>query len=217
MNRLLGIFALSLCMAFGVGCASTYYSAWQKLGYEKRDILVSRVKGARDDQQEAKQQFQTTLEQFQALTNFKGGDLEAEYKKLSGQYDSCESRAASVTKKVNSVDKVANDLFAEWETELGQYTDPNLRQQSQQKLTETKSRYAVLIAAMRKSEQKMQPVLKAFKDQVLFLKHNLNAEAIASLHTTAAGIDTDVSQLVKDMEASINEANSFIGQLEKSK
>ncbi len=92
MNRYLGITALSFCMTLGVGCASTYYDVWQKLGYEKRDILVSRVKGARDDQQDAKQQFQTTLEQFQALTNFKGGDLESEYKKLNSQYDSCESR-----------------------------------------------------------------------------------------------------------------------------
>jgi len=199
------------------GCATAYYSAWEKLGYEKRDILVSRVKAARDDQTEAKEQFKTTLEQFQAVTNFNGGDLEAEYKKLSAAYDSCQSRAESVSKRVNSVDKVANDMFAEWEKELGEYTDPNLKRSSEEKLNATKARYAQLYAAMRKSEQKMQPVLAAFKDQVLFLKHNLNAEAIASLHTTAAGIDSDVSQLIKDMESSINEANSFIGQLEKAK
>ncbi len=206
-----------LTMAMFTGCSTAYYGVWQKLGYEKRDILVSRVKNARDDQQQAKEQFKTTLEKFQELTNFKGGDLEAKYKKLNSEYESCQSRAESVSKRINSVDKVANDLFAEWEKELGEYSDANLRRSSQEKLNETKARYSQLIAVMRKSEAKMQPVLNAFKDQVLFLKHNLNAEAIASLHTTAAGIDSDVSQLIKDMEASINEANSFIGQLEKSK
>jgi hypothetical protein len=59
----------------------------------------------------------------------------------------------------------------------------------------------------------MDPVLKRFNDQVLYLKHNLNAQAIASLQTTAAGIDTDVSALIKDMEASIAEADDFIKQM----
>ena len=85
----------------------------------------------------------------------------------------------------------------------------DLRRSSEQKLNETKQRYAQLIAAMRNSESKMDPVLRAFNDQVLFLKHNLNAAAVSSLQTTAAGIDQDVQALIKDMEASINEANAF--------
>src|SRR4051812_5028604 len=33
------------------GCRSTYYAAWEKLGWEKRDILVDRVAAARTDQE----------------------------------------------------------------------------------------------------------------------------------------------------------------------
>ena len=53
-------------------------------------------------------------------------------------------------------------------------------------------------------------VLAAFRDQVLFLKHNLNAQAIASLETELASVRTDVSSLLKAMEVSIAEANAFI-------
>jgi hypothetical protein len=209
----LGLIALSAV----AGCATTYYAVWQKLGYEKRDILVSRVKDARDDQEAAKQQFKTTLQQFEELTNYNGGDLEAEYNKLSSEYDSAVSRADAVHKRIASVDKVAQDMFTEWETEIGEYTDPNLKQASEQKLAQTKDRYATLIAAMRSSESKMQPVLNAFHDQVLFLKHILNADAIASLKTTAAGIDSDVSKLIDDMNASIKESDSFIDQMNQEK
>ena len=175
------------------------------------------MQSARDEQQDAKKQFQTTLERFKELTNFNGGDLEEKYNKLSDEYKSCESRAEAVTKKINAVDEVANDLFREWENELDQYSNQDLRRDSEQKLRDTKAKYAQLLAVMRKSEERMKPVLAAFKDQVLRLKHDLNAAAIASLKDTSAGIDSDVSKLVQDMQSSIDEANSFISQLQATK
>ena len=195
------------------GCKSTYYSAWEKLGWAKRDILVDRVKDAKEDQEAAKKQFQTALEQFQALTGFQGGELETKYKKLDKEYQACESRAAAVHKQVASVDSVAQDLFAEWQKELGQYEDPKLKSASEEKLRETRSRYGQMLAAMRNAESKMDPVLKKFKEQVLFLKHNLNAQAISSLQTQVTGIQGDVDKLIKDMDASIQEANAFISQM----
>lgn len=204
----------ALCLAvILIGCKSTYYGVWGKLGWEKRDILIDRVEDARDAQEEAKQEFKTTLEKFQELTGFQGGELEAKYKKLNSAYEDCEEQAETVRKRIESVDTVAQDMFKEWKEELNQYENQDLKKASAQKLEETKKKYAPLIAAMRASEAKMTPVLKAFHDQVLFLKHNLNAAAISSLQTTAATIDADVQKLIKEMEASINEANSFINQM----
>ncbi len=127
-------FVLVALLAAGPGCADTYYKAWEKLGYEKRDILVSRVEKARDEQTDAKQQFTSTLDQFKALTGFNGGDLEAEYETLNSSYNDCETEAAAVTKRINSVDKVAQAMFAEWQAELDQYQDQGLRASSAQKL-----------------------------------------------------------------------------------
>lgn len=45
----------------------------EKLGFEKRDLLVSRV---REAQQDTKKQFESALQQFIAVTNFSGGALE---------------------------------------------------------------------------------------------------------------------------------------------
>jgi hypothetical protein len=209
---------LSLVVAFlflltGTGCKSAYYGMWNKLGYEKRDILVSEVEDAKKDQEKAKEQFKTTMQRFQELTGYQGGDLEAKYKKLNSEFEACKSRATAVTKQIADVDTTAKDMFKEWKQELDKYQDANLRAKSEEKLTESKARYGELITAMRKAEGSMQPVLNAFNDQVLFLKHNLNAAAIASLQTTSQQIDANVQQLIKDMEASINEANQFISGL----
>jgi len=108
---------------------------------------------------------------------------------------------------------VAKDLFKEWEKELDQYSSADLRRSSEKKLNETRDRYEDLIGAMQKAESKMEPVLSAFKDRVLFLKHNLNAQAIASLQGSLVKIEGDVAKLIREMESSISEADRFIQEM----
>jgi hypothetical protein len=198
------------------GCATgrtIYYKAEEKIGREKRDILVSRVKSARDEQDAAKQQFKTTLQRFQEVTNFNGGELEAKYKKLNAEYVRCQTRAEAVSTRIRKVETVAGDMFKEWADENKQYTDQDKRRTSEKLLAETKAKYGQLIGLMKKSEEKMTPVLAKFNDNVLFLKHNLNASAISSLQGTAGQIETDVQALIKDMEVSIAEADAFMRQM----
>ncbi len=196
------------------GCSTLYYNAMEKLGKEKRDILVSRIKDAREDQEEAKEQFVSALDQFQAVIGYDGGNLEKQYRKLNGEYEDCESRAKRVRDRIESIENVAGALFKEWENELDQYQNASLRQSSEQSLRETKRRYNDMIAAMQRASDKMDPVLRAFHDQVLFLKHNLNAQAVASLEGELALIEDDVAVLIADMEQSIAEAESFLADME---
>jgi len=182
----------------------------EAFGYHKRDLLVDRVEDARDTQEQAKEQFKSALEIFSTLTGFAGGELESKYKQLSAELDKSESKASAVRTHISDVEHVAEALFDEWKSELDQYSNEKLRRSSEQKLAQTRQRYNQLIGAMKRAEAKIEPVLTAFCDQVLFLKHNLNAQAIASLQTELAAVEADISSLIKEMEASIAEADSFI-------
>lgn len=202
-----------LLLTFFTGCSAN--TLWRKMGYENRELLVSDVKEARDEQNKAKEEIKTTMERFKEVTGFQGGDLESKYNKLKSAYDDAESRAGKVSGRIKDVEKTAGELFEEWEEELEKYDNAELRSKSRQQLTETRTKYKQLLSVMKQAESKMKPVLKAFNDQVLFLKHNLNAAAITSLQGTAASIDSDVGKLIADMEASIKEANDFISTMEK--
>ena len=209
-----GIIAIAvICLLFG--CETTYYKTMETLGYHKRDIMVDRVEDARDAQEEAKEQFESALEKFSSVLGFHGGNLEEKYDQLKDEYDESVIKADAVRSRIAAVENVAEDLFAEWQEELNQYTSSSLRRSSARKLRETKRKYAQLIGAMKRAEKKIDPVLSAFHDQVLYLKHNLNAQAIASLQSELASIETDVARLIKEMEASIKEADSFIRSMEK--
>lgn len=203
----------ALLLAALCGCTSLYYSGMKKLGKEKRDILAKRVEAGRKDQEEAKKQFQTALEAFQALTGFDGGNLEETYKKLNKEYERTEGRANDVRGRIESIEQVAGDMFKEWDQEIGEMRNSDLKNRSRALRREAEKRYRPLIARMKTSESKMRPVLAAFRDQVLFLKHNLNAKAIASLKQTALKMDGEVALLVKEIEASIQEADAFIATL----
>jgi len=196
-------------------CDKAYIATMEKMGYAKRDILSSRVKSARDAQEDAKQEIQTTLEQFGKVVSYEGGDLEDTYKKLSGELETSEDSAEAVKKRIQDVESVADALFSEWEQELGQYSSADLRRKSQAKLTQTKSRYKEMLAAMKRAEQRIEPVLKPLRDQVLYLKHNLNARALAAIKGELVKVDAQVDQLVKDMNRSIAEADKFIQSMEK--
>jgi hypothetical protein len=197
-----------------VACRSAYYGTLEAFGVHKRDVLVDRVEEGRDAQQAAKEQFQSALEAFRAVEDFDGGGLEKLYDELKHELDASEKRVAAVSGRIDSIETVAADLFAEWQGELDEMQSADLRRRSEETLARTKERYSGLIAAMKRAESKMEPVLGVFRDHVLFLKHNLNAQAIASLEGSLASIESDVGNLIRDMEASIAEADAFIETIE---
>lgn len=209
-------YAVILLALAGLGaCQTVYYGTLEKFGIEKRDILVKRVDRAREAQQEAKEQFASALDKFIAVTHYEGGDLEAQYRTLKAEYDDSVARAETVRSRIDDVRDVADSLFAEWKEELGNYTDPNLKRASAQQLKSTQASYKKLITAMEAAEKKIQPVLNAFQDRVLFLKHNLNASAIASLRSQKQAIEQDIAALIRDMNKSIAEADAFIDAMSR--
>jgi hypothetical protein len=197
-------------LLFTAGCESLYYGTMEKFGKYKRDILVDRVKSARDSQEQTKEQFVSALDKFKSVVNVPAGKLQEKYDLLKGELDKSESKAAAVKKRIADVEDVANALFDEWTKELDQYKNAELRAESKKKLDQTRQKYTLLINAMKKADSKIEPVLSAFRDQVLFLKHNLNAQAVASLQSEVTTMEADTGKLIEEMEKSIAEADTFI-------
>ncbi len=214
MNYVQRILLIPLFFAL-TACSSVYYDGLEKIGIPKRDVMVYRVEKARDTQEETKEQFKSALHQFTAATNFKGGDLEAIYNELNDEYEASVSMAEEVNGRIADIEDVSEALFSEWEQEITQYSNASLKRNSQKKLNDTKAHYRQLITSMKTAEAKIAPILRVFNDQVMYLKHNLNARAITSLKGELGAIKSDVSSLIQSMEKSINEANAFINTMEK--
>ncbi len=198
------------CVLVLTGCRSAYYSAWETLGRHKRDLLQSKVRDVRDEQQETSQELKDALTRLQELYGFKGGDLEKTYRKLQADYDGAASSAETVRKRIREMDQIARDLFREWESELKTITSADLREADRRQLNDTRRRYEDLYAATKRAESTMEPVLVKLREYVLYMKHNLNAQAIGALQGEAAKIQIDISKLIEEMNAAIREADEFL-------
>ncbi len=204
---------LATAILTAVGCATAYYSTLEQFGIEKRDVLVGRVKDARGEQAQAQEVFASALDEFRSLVAVEGGGLERQYDKMNASYKRASQQATDVRTRINKVDEVGRRLFREWEVELTEYESADLRARSERQLTRTKSEFEDLMFAMNRAADKMDPVLALYNDQVLFLKHNLNARAIASLETERTEIESRVEALIEEMNEAIAEADRFIANL----
>lgn len=207
--------ALLLAVAFASGaCRTAYYAAWEKLGSEKRDLLRRDVDRVKEQQETTAAQFQDALAQLRALYGSSGSDLEQRYDATKAEYQDCEGAAETLRGRIGDVRRVASDLFEEWKGEIESMQSASLKRSSRAKLESTQDRFRKLDAAMTRSEESLEPVLTQFRDQVLYLKHNLNAQALGRLEVEVRDIDQGVAGLIERMRRSTQEADAFLGTLE---
>lgn len=197
------------------GCQSAYYGAMEKVGIHKRDILVDRVDDTRDAQADAQEEFKSALERLDEMLQIDGGELEAQYKALNNDYEASVAAAERVYDRIEAVDNVAQDLFDEWRDELEEYSNDNLRRQSERSLRDTERRYSALIQSMERAAATMDPVLEKLQDNVLYLKHNLNAAAVDAIRGEYRSLQADVAALIEEMEAAIAESDAFIQAMQE--
>ncbi|MFT5636030.1 MAG: DNA-binding ferritin-like protein [Cognaticolwellia sp.] len=202
-----------IALALLGGCQSAYYSAMEKVGVHKRDIMLDRVEDAQTSQEDAQVQFKSALEQLSQLISYDGGNLAAQYELVNDQYEASKASADEVAFRIDAIESVADALFDEWNEEIQQYSSNSLKQQSQQKLRKTERTYQTLIKSMYRAKDRMAPVLSALKDNSLYLKHNLNAQAIGALQVEYKTIKRDVESLVADMSKAIEQSQQFIDLL----
>ncbi|MCA9311322.1 MAG: DUF2959 family protein, partial [Phycisphaerales bacterium] len=94
-------------------CGKAYMAAAEAFGYEKREMLTDRVEAARDQQMEAREQFESALDEFRALTGPIDEDLEELYDRLDKQLDRSRSKASGVRSRIAKVEEVADDIRVE--------------------------------------------------------------------------------------------------------
>lgn len=206
--------SIALMLLMQAGCRTSYYAVMEKFGQHKRDLLRQSLTDATEQQREVEQQFKDALTRLQELTGSTGGELQERYEAFKAEYETSKTKADGVQSHIREVEQVADDLFEEWESEISEIQSPGLSRKSRAKLAETKARFEKMRASLIRAETGMEPVLAQMKDYVLYLKHNLNAQAIGSLKDETLQIEGDITALIDQMNQSIQETEDFIEILE---
>ena len=206
------LFCIAIAIAIG-GCASAKYSALEKVGIHKRDILVDNVEDARDSQEDTREHLVSAYEELSALVGHEGGALERQYKRLNKEVERARDATGELDDHLASIDRVSEDLFEEWESELELYSSQALRDDQAKRLAESRRQFRQMRDRMQVARNRVDPVMAVLNDNVLYLKHSLNAQAVAALRGEAANLEADVEALIRDMQIAIDEADAFISKM----
>jgi hypothetical protein len=209
MKRYIALAALLLT----THCTTVYYSTWEKLGKEKRDLLRDNISYAKNEQKEVSEEFKDALTHLKEVYGLEGGNLEKSYTKVKASYENAEDKSSELKSRIDRVETIGNDLFKEWASEINQMENADYKRQSKIKLDDTKKKFNVMFAALENSYKTVPPVMRKLNDQVLFLKHNLNAQALGSLRGEVVRIEQDINKLQQEMVKSISESEKFIKEI----
>lgn len=214
MKKILSITIGTFIVLLLSGCANNvYYAGMEKVGFHKRDIMVDRVEKVQESQKKAQKEFKSALEKFGSLVTIKDSDLKSAYENFNDEYEDVTETAEDLSTRIDKLEDVSESLFEEWEEELTLYKNQKLKAQSQRNLKDTKAKYKKMMAAMRSSEKSMQPILATFRDNVLILKHSLNAQAIGTLEGEFSNLKKEISSLITKMNQSIKASDTFIKEM----
>jgi hypothetical protein len=201
---------VALALVFA-GCQSAYYGTMQTIGVEKREILRDRIGDWREVQQQAKAEVDDAYHLFTTLSFT--GELESFYKELDKAAGRVAGGAEDVTGRIERVEMVGVDVFQEWTTGVGEIQNASLRASSEKTLQSARARYQGLLDSMRNAEGKMALVVTAFRDRVIFLKHNLTEQTVSDLKTVTEDMQREIQPMGRAIDVATAEADEFVATL----
>lgn len=209
------LYLLSSILAFSLmnGCATVYYDVWEALGQEKRDLLRSNILKTKKDHHKVEDQFEDTLAKVRATYKLKNPKLESLYDTFKEDYQLSKSKAEQLSRRIETVNNIAQDLFSEWKTESSKIKNDTYRKDSVKKRQLSMVRFGAMMKSMREVEKSLGPVLTKLNDQVLYLKHNLNASSIGAFKGELNSVETEIKNLIAEIQQSNKQADKFIAQL----
>jgi hypothetical protein len=162
---------------------------------------------------ETKVQLMKTMDVYNALMADDATDRKKLYKSVQKEMDNTEKRRMKITEEAAKMKSEADTLFAQWAESAAAIENPDLRKRSEDRLEATKASYAEIEAVGQKAADLYPPFMKDLQDQITYLGHDLNAEAVASLKPEVAKLNEKAQALVRSLDDTIGTANQKISAL----
>jgi ElaB/YqjD/DUF883 family membrane-anchored ribosome-binding protein len=195
-------------VVFMTGCGGAYKAS----GQYKRDLLLNRIEKAKQCHERAKNQFEVVLANYADIIDANAGDIRTEYNKLNRECKRARKIAKEISQRVKDVEDIGKPMFRNWEDELAEYNNEAIRRSSEEQLDLTRRNYLKCVHSIKSCQGKVEGVLASLNDQMLFLSHNLNSKALSAFKKNTASLKSEVGALVKQMQAGIKEAETFIDE-----
>ncbi len=214
-----GAFALGLtiAMVLPAGTAGAQIFGSDPEGLKRTDNLIKKAEDLVKQSVSARQQIGKTLDTYNAIFPDDVQDVRKAYKGVESEMAKSEKQREEVTKKLEEMKVEAEAYFTGWSESLQQIENPDLRNRSEARMTETRRQFDGVLDSVRVAREAYEPFMKSLKDQWTYLGHDLNATGIASLKPDAEKLNQQGKELFDKIDSAMKEANQYIESLRSSR
>ena len=167
----------------------------QNEGVKQVEQLIKKATAVQKSIDETKVELQKTMDAYNVVVAPETTDRKSAYKKLNKQMESTQEKRAEIPKQVDAMNVEADTLFKGWAESAKGISDPDLKAQSQKRLTDAKARLADIQADAAKAGSLYNTFMTALQDRITFLGHDLNDTAVAKLKPGDAKLTAQATDL----------------------
>jgi ElaB/YqjD/DUF883 family membrane-anchored ribosome-binding protein len=182
------------------------------------DDLVASVERVSSELDASKAQLLGAIQALQKVTapEFKG-DAVAAHKELVNAIDDSEDQTDDLRKSLERMQAEAEPVFNQWTKDLEAYSNPEMRQRSQARLAAARERYDGVVAAVTPVLVECEAINQTLNDHALFLKHDMNPAAIATIQDDVKKVAKEASDLDGAFNAGKAAARAYVDSASQPK
>jgi len=190
IKLLLGNLGMMALLGLLAGCASP--------GYQKAGATSEALQVAANRITNGILQIDVTLTALTNLVNNPQGDLAPRYKKYCDDVANLRSVAVDVNNKAIAMRAKGRDYFTEWEQQLATIKNQDIRQVSNEQMTEMIRKFQEVNNSYQEVRMRFKPFMSDLEDIQTYLGTDLTVGGIDAIKSTA--------DKVNDQSASLKEA-----------
>ncbi len=201
-------FALVLPLVLGF---SSCMSGEKSDGLSRVDDLLSRVEQVQVEALVSREKASAAFDALGTVVapDFKGDPMLV-YADLVKKIDESKTQAKKLEQSVEPMKSTADEVFQAWTKDLEKFGNTNLRQQSQARLAETRSRYSEVHDAAVAALVSINAFNSDLSDQALFLEHDFNAAAVSVIAAQVPALTSQARDLGRRLNVCVNASKQYI-------
>jgi hypothetical protein len=188
--------------ALGLSACLSGFAVQDSEGLSRVDQLLNHVEHVQVEAVVTKERAHAALGSLQAVVapGFQG-DPVAAHLQLVQIIEQSLDQALAFRDSVEPLQEVGEDVFEQWTADLESFGNSAMRQRSQARLEETRSRYQDISAAAVSAQLNLDALNADLSDYALFLQHDFNAASVAMISGEVETLGERLRELDRRLDA----------------
>jgi len=192
------------------GCGTTS-------GYKQADKTGAGIAEFRDEIVKGKTAIDATMKSLSDIAASANTDPRAAFTKYSKDVANLESTAATIRKRAQTMRDQGQAYFAQWEKELAEVKDPEIRALAQQRKAKLQETFESIRKYSDPLKAQFDPWMSNLKDLQTYLSNDLTIAGVEAAKSLFAKTTAGGQEVQKSMDALIGELNTIAATITPAK